>query len=214
MKNKIAVIIGVLAFGLLTVRAQSSITVTNVVVQTNVVKYVDASIATNFIGNSAEAGLLQQAYDAAIGGSNGVFVLTWARKLSGNANRFSLDYIYNFTPNAGLILGYDDIRAGSYSQANVLKGGLTLNADIYPFKRFGATNFFVKSYGFALIATPTKGTSNNGGVGQLMGAGVSYEPHFTKNIYGEFGGFYENSTGEGQYNGNWVGALIGVHYIF
>jgi hypothetical protein len=163
--------------------------------------------------------LAQQVYDDTIGTSNGVFVATGARKLVGNANRFSLDYIYSLTPGAtnvgaGLVIGIDDIRAGSLSQANVLKGGVTLNANVYPFKNFGATNFFVTTYAFSLVATPTSGTSNNGGIGQLSGAGASYEQHFTKNLSLELGGFYENATGEGKYNGNYLGVLFGLHYRF
>ncbi len=162
----------------------------------------------------AETSLMQQFYDSTIGTTNGVFVFTGARKLTGNANRFSADYLYSFNANAALVLGFDDIRSGGYSQANVLKGGLTLQADIYPFKNFGATNFFVTPYTFVLIATPLSGTSNNGGVGQLAGAGVAWEHGFTKNLSLELGAFYENSTGEGEYNGNWAGVLGGLHYKF
>jgi hypothetical protein len=158
--------------------------------------------------------LVQQLYDDTIGTSNGVFVVTAARKLTGNANRYSVDYIYSFNDVAGLILGVDDIRSGGYSQANILKGGLNLQANVYPFKNFGLTNFFVTPYAFALIATPTGGTSNNGGIGQLTGAGVSFEQKLTKNLSLEVGGFYENSTGEGSYNGNWAGVLGGLHYRF
>ena len=172
--------------------------------------------STNTIGSftPAETSLMQQFYDSTIGTSNGVFVVTAARKLTGNANRFSLDYIYSFNANAGLVIGIDDIRSGGYSQANILKGGLNLKTDIYPFKNFGATNFFVTPYAFVLIATPTGGTSNDGGIGQLAGTGISYEHWFTKNLSVEAGGFYENSTGEGVYNGNWCGVLAGLHYKF
>ena len=171
---------------------------------------------TNQIGSftPAETGLMQQFYDSTVGTTNGIFVVTGARKLVGNANRFSLDYIYSFNGNAALILGYDDIRAGGYSQANILKGGLNLKADIYPFKNFGATNFVLTPYAFALAASPVNGTSNNGGIGQLVGGGVSWEHSFTKNLSLELGAFYENSTGEGLYNGNWAGLLTGCHYRF
>ena len=158
--------------------------------------------------------LAQQFYDATIGTSNGVFVATAARKLVGNANRFSVDYIYSFNSVAGLILGIDDIRSGGKSYANVVKGGLNLQTKIYPFKNFGATNFFVTPYAFVLIATPIQGTSNNGGIGQLAGTGISFEHKLSKNLSLELGAFYENSTGEGQFNGNWAGGLFGLHYHF
>lgn len=163
---------------------------------------------------SQEVNLMQQFYDSTIGTSNGVFVATAARKLTGNANRFSLDYLYSFNNNAALVLGIDDIRSGGYSQANILKGGLNLKADIYPLKNFGVTNFFVTPYAFALAATPVSGTSNNGGIGQLAGTGIAWEHSFTKNLSMELGGFFENSSGEGTYSGNWVGVLAGVHYHF
>lgn len=198
--SKSVLIFGLLALSLCAARSQT-VTATN-------------SVPMPPLGTPAEASLMQQFYDATIGTTNGVFVFTGARKLTGNANRFSADYVYSFNNNAGLLLGFDDIRSDGKSFANILKGGITLNADIYPLKNFGATNFFLKSYAFALITTPVDGTSNNGGVGQLAGAGVSYEPQFTKNLSGEIGAFYENSTGEGQFNGNWAGLLLGLHYKF
>ncbi len=158
--------------------------------------------------------LAQQFYDATIGTSNGVFVATAARKLTGNANRFSIDYIYSFNNVAGLILGIDDIRSGGKSYANVIKGGLNLQTKIYPFKNFGATNFFITPYAFVLIATPIEGTSNNGGIGQLAGTGISFEQKLSKNLSLELGAFYENSVGEGQFSGNWFGILGGLHYHF
>jgi hypothetical protein len=204
MKTKIKYYIGVAALLLATVTAQA---------QTNTVPPIETNSVPNLLGGEYGS-LAQQFYDATIGTSNGVFVATAARKLVGNANRFSIDYIYSFNSVAGLILGVDDIRSGGYSQANILKGGLNLQTKIYPFKNFGATNFFVTPYAFALIATPTGGTSNNGGVGQLAGTGVSFEEKFTKNLSLELGAFYENSTGEGEYNGNWAGVLFGLHYQF
>jgi hypothetical protein len=195
LKSKILIIIAALFVAAFTSRAQT----------TNAVP--------DLIGGQYGS-LAQQFYDTTIGTSNGVFVATGARKLVGNANRFSVDYIYSFNDVAGLVLGVDDIRSGGYSQANILKGGLNLQTKIYPFKNFGATNFFVTPYAFALIATPTGGTSNNGGVGQLAGTGISFEQTFTKNLSLELGGFYENSTGEGKFNGNWAGVLFGLHYKF
>lgn len=156
----------------------------------------------------------QQFYDATIGTSNGVFVATAARKLTGNANRYSVDYIYSFNQSAGLVLGIDDIRAGGYSSASILKGGLTLQTKIYPLKNFRVTNLFVTPAAFALVATPMSGTSNNGGIGQLAGTSVTLERTITKNLYLELGGLYENSTGEGKFNGNWAGVIAGLHYKF
>ena len=194
MKQKLALVI-LFALGCLTACAQTSSTTPPPV-------------------TSQELNLMQQFYDSTIGTSNGVFVVTAARKLTGNANRFSLDYLYSFNQNAALVLGIDDIRSGGYSQANILKGGLNLKADIYPLKNFGVTNFFVTPFAFALAATPVNGTDNNGGIGQLAGAGVSWEHSFTKNLSMDLGAFYENSTGESQFNGNWAGVMAGLHYRF
>ena len=168
----------------------------------------------DLIGNSQTAGLAQQFYDATIGTTNGVFVVTAARKLTGNANRFSLDYFYSFNNNAALVLGVDNARSGGYSVSSILKGGLTLKSEIAPLKNFGLTNFLVQPYGFVLMATPISGTSNNGGIGQLAGVGLNYEHSFTKNLSMDIGGFYENATGQGQFDGNWAGILTGLHYRF
>jgi hypothetical protein len=163
-----------------------------------------------------EQSLFQQAYDATVGTTNGIFVFPVARKMTGNVNRGGFDYIYSFNSNAGLVLGGDVTWGnGRQTSANILKGGIDLKADVYPFKNFGATNFFVTPFVSVLIATPLNGTSNNGGIGQLTVTGASYEHSFTKNLSLEVGGFYENVTGEGGgLDGNWLGALVGVHYKF
>lgn len=196
MKNKIAIIGALLVSAVINLNAQT----------TNAIP--------NLLGSSEYSSLAQQVWDDTIGTSNGVFVVTAARKLTGNANRFSVDYLYSFNSIAGLVIGIDDIRSGNYSQASILKGGLNLQANVYPFKNFGVTNFFLTPYAFAVVTTPMGGTSNNGGIGQLTGTGVSFEQKFSKNLSLEVGGFYENSTGEGAYNGNWIGALAGLHYKF
>ena len=64
-----------------------------------------------------------------------------------------------------------------------------------PAQKLCLTNFFVTPFAFALAATPMSGTSNNGGIGQLAGAGVSWEHNFTKNLSMELGGFYEDTPG-------------------
>ena len=86
----------------------------------------------------------------------------------------------------------------------------------------GATNFFVTPYAFALVATPMGGGYNFATRGAIASTGRSPALHFTihfselmPEIHSvEAGGFYENSTGEGQFNGNWAGVLAGLHYRF
>lgn len=172
----------------------------------------------NLLGSvtPAEQSLLQELYDSTIGTTNGIVVFGAARKLTGNVNRGFVDYIYSFNANAGLVLGVDTTwGTGRDTTANVVKGGINLKANIYPFKNFGATNFFVTPFVSVLIATPLDGTSNNGGIGQLTVTGIDYEHAFTKNLSGDIGLFYENVTGEGSgLDGNWAGILGGIHYKF
>ena len=215
MKIKLAFIIGVLAFGLLTGSAQE-IVVTNVVTNTNVVHYVPADSIGSLNISPTLSHSLQDLLDVTAGSTNGAVILGGGRGLTGNKNFAFVDYLYNMNANAGLVIGYDylfsnDKRMWSPS-ANVVKGGLNLQADIYPLRRFnGDTNslfytFKVTPFASVLILTPMNGTSsNNGGIGQATIAGGDWEsPLLFNRIHLHLGGFYENRTGQGAWDGNYL----------
>ena len=162
----------------------------------------------NLLGTNdiAYANLLQSVYDDV--STNGIVVFTAARKLTGNVNRFSADYVYSLTPHAGLVLGYDDIRSGGRSYNSILRGGVTFQASITPFKVF--PKFVLNPFASSLAATST----SNGEVGLLNIAGVDWAWTVSKNVDINAGVFYENVTGESDFNGNYGGVLGGVHFHF
>ena len=198
------------------------IIVTNVVSDTNIVRYapLDSLKISPSLSHS-----LQELWDVTAGSTNGAVVLSAGRGMTGNKNFMSADYVYNLSQNAGLIIGYDylfsnDKRMGAAS-ANILKGGLNLQAVIYPFKRFSsdtnsfADTFHVTPFAALLIITPASGTSNNGGIGQASLIGADWEsPLLLKKVHLHLGGFYENRTGQGLWNGNYVALHGAVSYGF
>jgi len=153
--------------------------------------------ASNLLGDigtpTISAGL-QQIYDAALGSTNFAVLTGGGRSLKGKNNLAFVDYIYNFNQNAGLVLGYDYTWTGSAKKfepgnLNFVKGGFTVNADIKPFRNFGATNFTIKPFGSVLI------DSSGGQVGQIVVAGVDYQAAAFWGCKLNLGGFYENRSG-------------------
>ena len=154
---------------------------------------------------------LQELWDVTAGSTNSAVVFGGGRGLTGNKNFAFANYLYNLNQNAGLLLGYDYLFSnakGMGSSANVLKGGFNLQASLYPLKRFGYTNFMVTPFAALVIATPVSGNQNNGGIGQIALTGIDWESPAIGFLWGtraHLGGFYENRTGQGAWNGNYLG---------
>lgn len=170
-------------------------------------------------GSPALSHSLQELWDVTAGSTNGAFLFGGGRGLAGNKNVAFVDYLYNLNQNAGLLFGYDYLFSNSkslQSSANVVKGGFNLQANIRPLQRFGLTNFIITPFAAILIATPLNGTSNNGGIGQIALTGVDWESSsfkiFNFPIKAHVGGFYENRTGQGGWNGNYLCAHFALSY--
>ena len=166
----------------------------------------------NLLGSSD--GILQQVWDSTAGSTNFAIVAGGGRGLTGNKNLVFADAVYDLSQNAGLIIGYDNLfsndkRMGS-SSASVVKGGLNLKADLYPLKRFGFGKFKVTPFAAYLVATPTGGTSNNGGIAQIALVGADYETAPFWGIRAHIGGFYENRTGQGNWDGNYICGHVAI----
>jgi len=112
---------------------------------------------------------LQEIYDSVTVSTNYAVALGGGRATTGNRNLAFADYVYNVSENVGLVLGYDYLwtakAAGVPSQANLVKGGITLSAKIYPLKNFGLTNTAVTPFANVLLAT------GNGSASEIITAG-------------------------------------------
>ncbi len=144
--------------------------------------------------------------------NGGVYTVA-GRKLTGNVNLVGVGYIYNMTTSsngtsAGLLAGYDQLIDKSGKHANIVKGGLNISATIHPLTGFGFPNVVAEPYVAVLIATPTGGTSNNGGIGQITDTGIAIPLHKFSSVTLYLIPSYENRTGEGaEFNGNY--GLVG-----
>ena len=68
--------------------------------------------------------------------------------------------------------------------------------------------FMVTPFAALVIATPVSGNQNNGGIGQIALTGIDWESPAIGFLWGtraHLGGFYENRTGQGAWNGNYLG---------
>lgn len=153
---------------------------------------------------------LQQIYDAATSSTNFGLVTGYARSTTGNRNVGFAELGYNFdsVQALGLVIGYDycwtSKQSGIPSQANLVKGGIQLKADVKPLKQFGLTNFTVTPFGFALVA------SGNGNVSEIIGGGAKTTVATFKGINLNLGVLYENRTGAGYWDGRYLGGFFAM----
>ena len=149
---------------------------------------------------------LQMIYDSVAVSTNYAFAFGAGRATTGNRNLGYADYIYNVSQNVGLVIGYDYLwtakSKGIPSQANLVKGGITLSAKIYPLKNFGLTNTAVTPFANVLLAT------GNGSASEIITAGGKID---LANLGGwKFGlvAFYETRKDAGYWTANYAcGAL-------
>ena len=176
--------IGFIAAGLFTAQAQTNNTAGPV--QTNLI----ASISSN----PTISGGLQEIYDAALSGTNSGLTFGGGRATTGDYNLVFLDYLYNFNPYVGAVLGFDDIGRGlNFNSENIVfvKGGLNLQTQIAPLKMFGLTNFMATPFTSLLV------TSGNGRVGEAYIAGADFNIPISATWNFKIGGFYEKRSGDG-----------------
>ena len=150
---------------------------------------------------------LQEIYDSVAVSTNYAFAFGGGRATTGNRDLGFADYIYNVSQNVGLVLGYDYLwtakRAGIPSQANLIKGGITLSALIYPLKNFGLTNVAVRPFANALVAT------GNGSASEIVTAGGKFN-FVTFGGGWNFGGvgFWETRKDAGYWTADYICAAL------
>ena len=161
----------------------------------------------NLTTNATIQGGLQELYDAALGSTNYAVAFGAGRGLTGNKNIAFADYLYNMNANAALMIGFDYLKCNQAntpsSTANIVKGGLQLNADIYPLKNYGFPTFKVTPFAGYCVASPTAG-QNNGGVGAIAFTGIDMHTVIGKGWDFHYGAMYENRTGQGIFDGNYI----------
>lgn len=154
------------------------------------------------------SGGLQQMYDAVTGATNYGIAFGGGRSTTGQRNLAFVEVPYNFTRNLGLLIGYDYLWAskhlGQPSQANLVKGGINLQADLQPLKNLGFTNFTVTPFGFVLMAT------GNGTVSEIVGGGAKTTITTWKGINLNLGVIYEDRTGAGFWDGRYIGGFFAL----
>lgn len=174
---------------------------------------VFAAAATS---TQAQVNPLQSVWDELTVSTNFALVGFYGRGLEGNKSVAGGDYVYNLshnpTANAALVIGGDFLWAKGTNDANSIRGGLNLNAKIYPLKNFGVTNFYGTVFGFDTIANPV----NNPGapIGNVVGTGVDFKWNIYKAIDWHIGGFYSNRTGQGRWNGNYANIMTAFSWKF
>ena len=144
---------------------------------------------------------LQMIYDSVAVSTNYAVALGGGRATTGNRNLAFADYIYNVSQNVGLVVGYDYLWSstkGVQSQANIVKGGITLSAVIYPFKNFGYTNLYVTPFANVLMA------SGSGTVSEIVTAGGKLDfAHVGSWNIGAVA-FYEDRIGAGDWTAKYI----------
>jgi len=100
---------------------------------------------------------LQEIYDSVTVSTNYAVAFGGGRATTGSRNLVFADYIYNVSQNIGIVIGGDHLwtskKSGVPSQSNLVKGGITLSALIYPLKNFGFTNVAMTPFANGLVAT-------------------------------------------------------------
>lgn len=150
---------------------------------------------------------LQQIYDS-INSTNIGVVIGGGRATTGQRNLAFADLLYNFTPSVGAVIGYDYLWAGKSqghaSQANLVKGGINLQADILPFKGFGLTNVVVTPFGSAMVA------SGNGTVSEIYAAGGKIAVYSKWGLKFNLGAMVEKRTGSGYWDATYPCGFFAV----
>lgn len=152
---------------------------------------------------------LQTIYDSVAGSTNWGGAFGYLRSTSGNKSGGYAMALYNFSPTVGAVIGYDYLWSGRQHTANLVKGGLNLQADLAPLKQFGVTNFVVTPFAYALVA------SGSGQVSELVGGGAKAQLYkWANGIAVDALVLYENRTGAGYWDGRYVGGGLAITYKF
>jgi hypothetical protein len=164
---------------------------------------------TNTTPPATFASGVQTIYDSLAGSTNWGGAFGFARATTGNKSVGFADALYNFNSTVGALVGYEYLYSGNVHTANLVKGGLNLQADLQPLKQFGFTNFTVTPFAFALVA------SGNGVVSEIVGGGAKTKIYqWANGIAINAVVLYENRTGSGYWDGRYVGGALAITYKF
>lgn len=133
---------------------------------------------------------------------------------------FGLVAVENVAKNIGIMAGVDTLfGAGKIGSANIVSGGLTLQAPFHPLQFIGMTgwtsNLMATPYAVALVGTPVRGTGTaDGGLATITRVGVEVDLYNWKGFEFGLGGDYGKRSGSGGYDGNWVDVMFSVRKGF
>jgi len=165
-------------------------------------------VVTNAAVMPSFANGIQMVYDSVAGATNYGLATGFARATHGNRNVAFAEVAYNFNTVFGAIVGGDYLwtskKSGVPSASNMVKGGLNLQTDLYPFKNFGLPNLKVTPFAFGLVAT------GNGVVSEILGGGAKTTIATWKGINVNLGVVYETRTGAGYWDGRYVGGFLAI----
>ena len=151
---------------------------------------------------------LQELYDSVTVSTNYAVALGAGRATTGDRNLAYADYIYNVSQNVGLVIGGEHLwtskKAGIPSQSNVVKGGITLSAQIYPLKNFGLTNVCMTPFANGLVATGGGTASTIVTVGDKINLAT-----FSGWNLG-LAGMYEKRSNAGYWTANYVCGMLAL----
>lgn len=143
--------------------------------------------------------------------SNYVVDVGYAHSVSGKANNLVFATVeYNFNNYAGALVGYDYLSGSGKHEVNGLRGGLTLQAPTTPFASLGYTNLVATPFVYDEVATPQNGNT----IGNVLGGGLDFKLATVSKINLHAGIIYENRTGDGVFDGNYVGGYFAASTAF
>ena len=173
-----------------------------------------APAASSSSGTNSFVGGLNEMFMAVATGTNWTGLAGYGRGLSGNHNVGYADVAFNFSKNVGVLVGYDALWGAGQSQFNAVKGGVSLNftgpLPLLPLLPTAMTNIPVTVYAAQLIATPKGGNA----VGALTVAGADIDILPVKNFELVAGAAYENRSGQGSWDGNYILFHVGFRRNF
>lgn len=160
------------------------------------------------------SGGLKEMAQAVSSSTNWTLIAGYGHSIKGKNNLAFADIAYNFNDNVGIVAGYDYLWTKGQSQANFVKGGVTLSATIHPFAFIGSTfltNIVAIPFGADLLSTP-KGNGN--AIGNILTTGVNFDFIGFKNFELVGGVQYEKRMGQGQWDGGYGLAHLGISRRF
>lgn len=159
-------------------------------------------------------GGIQLISDAVTGSTNWTVLSGYGHSLTKQNNIGFVDLAYNLNNNVGLVGGYDDLWNSKTSQANAVKGGLTLQMQIHPFAFMGSTyltNIVATPFVADLMATPNNSSS---GIGNIIDTGASFHIYQFMNFQLGAEVHYENRSGQGDWNANYLMGSLSISRRF